>query len=113
MDYHQSRINLNESSKILKDIKQAVLDVDSEAEVILFGSRARGDFHDESDWDVLILVDKDERDYEFKNKIRDILFELELKSGAAISSIIRNKEFWQEISITPLYKEIEKDGVSL
>lgn len=27
------------------------------AEVILFGSRARGDAHDDSDWNVLILLD--------------------------------------------------------
>lgn len=104
---------MNEKSEILKQIKQAVLEVDPNAEVVLFGSRARGDFHDESDWDVLILVDKDERDYKFKNKIRDVLFELELKSGEAITSIIRNKAFWKEISVTPLYRQIEKDGVPL
>ncbi len=97
----------------MREIKQAVLKVDSNAEVVLFGSRARGDFHEESDWDVLVLVDKDEKDYEFKNKIRNALFELELKFRIGISSIIRNKEFWQEISVTPLYQEIEKDGVPL
>ena len=29
------------------------------SEVILFGSQARGDAHEGSDWDVLILLDKD------------------------------------------------------
>jgi predicted nucleotidyltransferase len=43
---------LIENTQILKEIKKTVLNVDSEAEVVLFGSRARGDFHDESDWDV-------------------------------------------------------------
>ena len=27
--------------------------------VFLFGSQARGDVHDESDWDILILLDKE------------------------------------------------------
>ncbi len=65
---------LIESTQILNEIKQAVLEVDSEAEVVLFGSRARGDFHDESDWDVLILVDKEETDFNFKRKILNAFF---------------------------------------
>lgn len=102
-----------ENTQILKEIKQAVLDVDPEAEVVLFGSRARGDFYDESDWDVLILVDKEESDFNFKRKIRKALYELELKQGTVISSVIINKKFWYEISVTPLYKEVEKDGIVL
>ena len=97
----------------MKQIKQAVLDIDANADVVLFGSRARGDFHEKSDWDVLILVDKDERDYEFKRKVSDALYYLELKSGELITGIVRNRKFWQDISVAPLYKEIEKDGIAL
>src|SRR3954465_12941952 len=104
---------LIENAQILKEIKQAVLDVDPTAEVVLFGSRARGDFHEESDWDLLILVDKEEADFEFKRKIRRVLYELELKQGTVLSSVITNKKFWQDISITPLHKEVEKDGIVL
>lgn len=99
--------------EILREIKQVVLEVDSAAEVVLFGSRARGDFYEESDWDVLILVDKEETDFNFKRKIRNALYNLELKQGTVISTIIRNKEFWEDISVTPLFKEVEKDGVVL
>lgn len=104
---------LIESTQILKEIKETVLDVDPQAEVVLFGSRARGDFHDESDWDVLILVDKEETDFNFKRRIRETIYELELKQGTVISTIIKNKKFWQDISVTPLYKEVEKDGIVL
>jgi len=104
---------LIESAEILKEIKQVVLEVDPAAEVVLFGSRARGDFHDESDWDILILVDKEETDFNFKRQIRRALYELELKQGTVISSVITNKKFWQDISVTPLYKEVEKDGIVL
>ena len=104
---------MNNKEQILQEIKQAVLSVDPQAQVVLFGSRARGDYLEESDWDVLVLVDKEERDYKFKDKIRDVLFELELKTGTVISSITKNRVFWEDISVTPLYKEIEKDGVQL
>lgn len=99
--------------EILKQIKKVVLEVDSEAEVVLFGSRARGDFNDESDWDVLILVDKEETDFTFKRKIQNVMYNLELEQTAVISTIIKNRKFWQDISVTPLFKEVEKDGVVL
>lgn len=47
------------------------MEVDPEAEVVLFGSRARGDFHDESDWDDLILVDKEETDFVLKERFAE------------------------------------------
>ncbi len=104
---------MDKSAEILKEIKQAVLDVDPGAEVVLFGSRARGDFHEESDWDVLVLVDKDEKDYNFRRKIRKALLRLELKFDQAITGIIRNKIFWQKLKLTPFFSEIQKDGVIL
>lgn len=45
---------------VLSAIKQvAQADIPKDASVILFGSRARGDERADSDWDVLILIDKD------------------------------------------------------
>jgi predicted nucleotidyltransferase len=48
----------------LKEIKRIIID-ELEKEnikvhkIILFGSRARGDFKEDSDWDVCIIVDND------------------------------------------------------
>jgi|SRR4051794_9632263 predicted nucleotidyltransferase len=105
---------LIESAQILQEIKQAVLEVDSTAEVVLFGSRARGDFHEESDWDILILVDKEEADFKFKKEIRNALFDLELKYGEVITGIVCNRFFWKnKLDVSPLYLEVQKDGVVL
>ena len=38
---------MNDAPTILDEIKKAVVSVDAGAEVILFGSRARGDYHEE------------------------------------------------------------------
>jgi predicted nucleotidyltransferase len=104
---------LNDKDAILKEIKQAVLEVDPNAEVILFGSRARGDFHEESDWDVLILVNRKEVELDFKKKIRKALLQVELKFDQAITGIVRNKLFWDKLKMTPLYWEVQKDGLIL
>ena len=95
------------------EIKNAVLSVDENAEIILFGSRARDDYKEDSDWDVLVLTKKDEDDFSSKRLIRDALYELELSSGEIITSIIRSKIFWNRLRSTPLYWEVQKDGKPL
>jgi predicted nucleotidyltransferase len=44
--------------EITSKVKQTVKEFDPNAEVILFGSRARGDYKKDSDWDFLILTDR-------------------------------------------------------
>ncbi len=91
-------------------VKNEVNKIDKEAEVILFGSRARGDFSGESDWDFLILLSLEDTET-IKRKIRDKLFEIELATDEIISSLIENKKKWNDYQVTPLYKNIEKEGL--
>ena len=42
---------------LLKQVKNAVQEIEVEAKILLYGSRARGDSIDQSDWDFLILLD--------------------------------------------------------
>ena len=44
-------------NELIEQIRQAVYEIEPEAEIILYGSRSRGDALSESDWDFLILVD--------------------------------------------------------
>lgn len=77
----------------------------------LIGSKARGDFAEDSDLDVLIVV----KDYLFKEKVYDILFSIDPYYENKISPIIystyeyqRNKELE-----SPFIEEIEKGSISL
>ena len=98
--------------EFLKKIKLAVLSVDDKAELILFGSRARGDSSKDSDWDVLVLTEM-ETDADFTNKLIDQIFELELEFTQAVSPIIVDKKTWEDWAIMPLYKNIAKEGVAV
>ena len=48
--------------KILDIISTTVREQEPDAQIILYGSRARGDWNENSDWDLLILLDKPKRD---------------------------------------------------
>jgi|SRR5690606_24887909 len=101
-----------DSSKFLNKIQLGIRKFDKNAEIILYGSRARGDYKRDSDWDILILLNCSV-DEELKEKIRDELYEIELETEQAISSIIQSKKKWNNLRITPFHKNIEKEGVLL
>ena len=43
--------------QIAQLIKRNISEIDPKAQIILYGSRARGNEHKDSDWDLLILTD--------------------------------------------------------
>ena len=98
--------------EILFKIKKTVSELDPEARVILFGSRARGDYGKESDWDLLILTSIPATE-ENKRNFRYHLLDIELETEQAISTLIHHHDHWKNYSITPLYKIIEKEGLEV
>ena len=94
---------------IVKLVKQEVIKIDPKAEVILFGSRARGDYRKDSDWDFLILLNQP-LTKDLKEFILDKLYDLELQTDSVISTIIHTKIEWEERSVTPIYQVIKKEG---
>ena len=103
-----------DKQKLLKQVKQKILEIEPGATIILYGSRSRGDATKDSDWDFLILVNK-RYDYKQVEKIRNHLFEVELQSDEILSSIIRSRAEWNspKYMLTPFYKNVEKEGVVL
>ena len=96
--------------QFLQAVKKQVCEVDPQAEVWLFGSRARGDSREDSDWDILVLTGKPADKY-LKDQLRDYLFEIELSSAKVIGSIIHSKQEWEEdYGVTPLYRNIKRDS---
>ena len=100
--------------ELIEQIRQAVHEVEPDSEIILFGSRSRGDALSESDWDFLILVDgplSDER----TDRIRHRLYEIEWESGEVISSIVRNREEWNSdpYQAMPFHQRIQQEGIRL
>ena len=83
--------------------------------VVLFGSYARGDYHEWSDIDIMILADilPEEVD-ETRKKIRGFMNYIELEYDAIVSlSVVCTKNYNRYINILPFYINVQKDGVEL
>ena len=99
---------------ILQSIKKSVHATDPDAVVILYGSYARGDYDEESDIDILVLIDVEKIAREDRIRIGHPLHDIELKEHIVISPMIRPKAVWAtEYPITSLYKNISSEGVRL
>jgi uncharacterized protein len=100
-------------TRMLSKIKNLIKEIDPTADVILYGSRARGDEHPESDWDLLILVNS-KTDLDYERVFRHRLYDIELESGVAISVSVYNKNEWRlNHWITPLYQNITREGLRI
>jgi len=97
---------------IIQLIRQKVNKLDDTAEVILYGSRARGDNKRDSDWDVMILLNRRNVDKKVEQIFRHHLLDIELEIGVPISVFVYSKSDWEgKYSITPLFKNIKKEGI--
>jgi len=97
----------------LQSIKVILHSVVPDGKVILFGSRARGDAREDSDWDLLILLDKSKIEPSDFDKISYPLYELGWQEGEQFSPKLYTVKEWLKRSFTPFYKNIEKEGIVL
>lgn len=97
---------------LLKYCRDLVREVAPDATVILYGSRARGDAKHESDYDLLILTDSEER---IEERIRSKLYPLELETGAVLSLVVLERKQWYSplYQAMPFSQNIMRDGIWL
>lgn len=99
--------------ELLKSIKNLLISVVPNGKIILFGSQARDDARKDSDWDLLILLDKNRIDDSDFDSISYPLYELGWKEGEQFSPKLYTTKDWMKRSFTPFYKNIEKEGIVL
>jgi len=100
-------------NNIIKLIKTSIMAIDPKAQVIIFGSRARGDANKDSDWDILILTDYPVTT-EIERSFRNNLFDIEIETGEVFSTFVYQKQIWNtKHRVTPLYRNIKREGVRI
>lgn len=79
----------------------------------LFGSRARGDAHDNNDWDVLILLDKPRVTLDDYNKYSYPLWELGWNYNELINAVLFTEKEWKENGFTPFNHNVKADAIAI
>lgn len=101
-----------DGSELLQDCKVAIQRVVPDAEVVLFGSRARGQENQYSDYDLLVLVNSP-ANIKIKEELVSEIYPLELKSEQMISLVVYNKQQWNSppYKTMPLHLNIDQEGI--
>ena len=79
---------------------------------MIYGSRARGDAHEDSDWDLLILLNKaklEASDYNVAYPFRELGWEI----GEEMNPTLYTKNQWSSWTFLPFYKNVENDKIEL
>lgn len=65
----------------------------------------------DSDWDLLILLNKDKITTDIERRITYPLYDLEFEIGEVISPMVYSEKEWNSIHrITPFYSNVMKEG---
>jgi len=105
-----------------EDIENALPDLKSRlrnrfgrgVELYLFGSVARGDYDEESDIDVLVLIPGVVNN-SIEEEISDEAFEVGLNNDVVFGTIVYSCDFWktERARVMPLYVNIQEESVKL
>jgi len=81
--------------------------------VVLYGSFARGDYDNESDIDLLVLLDVVTAKLpEARSKMRPMADKLDLQYDAVISAVFQSNDIYIEYKeASGFYKNVEKEGI--
>jgi uncharacterized protein len=103
-----------DKNNLLNKIKSGITSKDPNAEIYLYGSRARGDNRKDSDWDILVISPREKITFEYESDLHDPIYDIELESGEVISLLVYSKSDWQhKRSISPLFTNVINEGIRI
>ena len=100
-----------EELSFLEKIRKEIALLDSTAEIILYGSRARGDAERDSDYDLLILSDGPTNTQK-EDEIRGKLYPISLTHNVSLSLFLLSRRKWKSelYRAMPFHKKVISEG---
>ena len=101
------------SERIVSDVLSALSD--KVYRIILYGSYARGDFDEESDIDIMVLLNcKEDELGQYRTLINRIASRASLDHDIEVSLLIRDRESFENRSrLLGFYRNIQNEGIVL
>lgn len=97
-------------AQVIDNIKKVAHNVlPSGSSLYLYGSRARGDAREGSDWDLLLLIDQPHASYKEKESLEFPFVDMGWSIGEDISARAYTKDQWYHSPHTMFYFNVEQD----
>jgi len=100
------------NQQIFKEIQTLKHQILPNEKVIIFGSQARGDAREGSDWDLLVLLGKDKKEQADKDKIFEFVL-MGWRLGVYLSIKLYTENEWDMRKYTPFYENVVNDGIEI
>jgi predicted nucleotidyltransferase len=101
------------NQQILENIRRLKRELIPNERLILFGSQARGDAHPDSDWDLLLLLNKGKRNFiEDSNKYAYPFTEMGFKYDTLINAKVFTEKEWESHPSLLRYN-VEREGIEI
>jgi len=102
---------MKDTNYILQRIRKLVLEREPSAKIYLYGSRVKGTSREDSDWDLLILLNKEKITSDIERDVTYPLYDLEFEIGEVISPMVYSEMEWNnKYRVTPFYKNVMREG---
>ena len=94
-------------------IRSTVRESEPDARIILYGSRARGDSRENSDWDVVVLLNKPPMPHDERYAIAYDLWDKGQDIGAEINTLVYTKDQWDSAPPSLFKYNVREEGIQL
>lgn len=113
----EANINRNNVDLVLSEIENKSKDIygDKLKKIILYGSYARNEYDQESDIDVMLLVDIPKEEIrKYKRIMSEIITDIDLKYNVVLSiKETSYSEFNYWLGVLPFYNNVQREGITI
>ena len=98
---------------VLNLIRTTIRSSEPDAGIILYGSRARGDAREDSDWDVVVLLNKPPMSHDERYAIAYELWDKGQDIGEEINTLVYTKDQWDSAPPSLFKYNVREEGIPL
>ena len=103
----------DKKAQIVSLIRDTIRASEPTAQIILYGSRARGDAREDSDWDVLAIIDKPRLTLQDRSNLQFPVWDKGLALGQEINVFPYTRRQWEQAPPSLFKYNVMKEGIML